>query len=217
MTPLKTFGCALLAFVIVAIAGLSLLPSKTAHAQIDISGEWNLEFNSAVGVTACTAAISQTGSTFDIDVECLGIGNGSLAGDISPETGVFTASGAITGIALEIEGVASAAGDVIEGTWNSDLLGLGGTLVGTFKGPPETPAPLPTIAEVVQSSDIYLPQQIGPGRWRLQLPPRTIRRSGQANEHGARAPQDRARRALLLRSRLFRARGRPMCSTGNTR
>ena len=155
MTPLKTSAWALLAFVIVAIAGLSLLPSKTAHAQIDISGDWNLEFNSAVGVTACTAAISQTGSTFDIDVECLGIGNGSLAGDIEPETGVFTASGAITGIALDIEGVASAAGDVIEGTWNSDLLGLGGTLVGTFKGPPETPAPLPTFAAPVDLSGTW--------------------------------------------------------------
>ena len=141
-TRLATTGMALLAVVVLAVAGHALLLSQTAHAQI--AGEWDLDITSGAGVASCTAAISETGGSFEMVVACPDLGGGSLAGDIERETGEFLASGTIFGFSLDIEGVASAAGDSIVGTWTSDSPGNAGTFRGARKVPPTTPTPTPT-------------------------------------------------------------------------
>ena len=97
-----------------------MLPAKTAHAQVDISGDWTLEITTnneitgPIGPFPCTAGISQTGTSLDMKIKCEGGGTGSLAGDIDLETGDFSATGALFETLFHFVGVASPAGDSIE-------------------------------------------------------------------------------------------------------
>ena len=179
-TPLKTFGWAFLAFVIVAIAGLSLLPSKTAHAQIDISGDWNLEIATDNEITGpsgpfpCTAGISQAGTSLDMQIKCEGGGTGALAGDIDLETGDFSATGALFETLFHFDGVASPAGDSIEGTFESVHPGITGTFVGTRKlvpfTPTPTPTPRPTFASPVDLSGTWNLRSLSKGKVGVGMP-----------------------------------------------
>ena len=143
-TPMKWLGWALPSVAILAVAGMSILPSQTAHAQFDISGDWNLEIRSDLGATMCTAGVSQTGASFDMSVKCSGVTAGSLAGDIDLETGVFSGTGTLRARLIHFEGSALPAGNLIVGTWTTKPPGPAGTFVGTRPFVPFTPTPIPT-------------------------------------------------------------------------
>ena len=143
-TPMKWLGWALPSVAILAVAGMSILPSQTAHAQFDISGDWNLEIRSDLGATMCTAGVSQTGASFDMSVKCSGVTAGSLAGDIDLETGVFSGTGTLRARLIHFEGSALPAGNLIVGTWTTKPSGPAGTFVGTRPFVPFTPTPIPT-------------------------------------------------------------------------
>ena len=118
-TRLTIFGLALLAAAFAAIAGLSLLTSKSAHAQIDLSGTWDLEFYSAVGSGTCIALVEQEGSDLAMLAECDLVGAIELVGTIDLTTGVFS----IAGEGVVIEGLTAADGNSFRGAWAySDLI-----------------------------------------------------------------------------------------------
>lgn len=153
---LRWMSVAFLLMVVVVIAAV-LQPGR-AQAQIDISGEWNIEVLGDIPLT-CSATIVQTEAAFTMDLDCLGLGPGFLSGDIDPETGEFAASGEMIGLPLDAVGVATADGDSMSAFWSSGSLGYSGTFFGSRKGPAETPTPLPTLSSPVDLS----------GTWEIQV------------------------------------------------
>lgn len=121
-----------LALVVVAAlaAALSPLPGNRAHAQIDLTGRWDIHFVVMLSGD-CNVAIMQTGTDLLLVGQCDIAGSGSLEGTIDPDTGQFTLSGSLSGIGAVIEGTASEDGNSVTGTVGTDLLGIAGTFTGT--------------------------------------------------------------------------------------
>ena len=122
--------------------GLLLATSTGARAEIDLTGDWNIEL---VGILTQTfsATVTQNGSDLEID---LGVGDAQLAGTIDPATGefgVFGCPGDCMG--LSMNGTASPDGNSMSGTFFSPVT-FDGSFTGTKKNP--TPQPVGGIAEL---------------------------------------------------------------------
>ncbi len=126
---IKVLTLALVVLTVLAIA-LSPSPGNRAHAQIDLTGRWDIHFVVMLSGD-CDVAIMQTGTDLLLVGQCDIAGSGSLEGTIDQDTGQFTLSGSLGGIGAVIEGTASEDGNSVSGTVGTDLLGIAGTFAGT--------------------------------------------------------------------------------------
>jgi hypothetical protein len=117
-------------------AVLGWLAAPTAHAAVDISGEWTITFSGDVDTT-CGATIVQTGDALDATLRCGLPDDGRLNGTIDPDSGAFNLELTFDPVFFNLAGVASPDGQTLSGSWHA----VGFT--GTFSGVRGTAMPTP--------------------------------------------------------------------------
>ena len=119
------------ALVVAAVAtvGGAWLIADQAHAQIDLTGDWEFTV-SGIFPDTCQGVIIQTGAEIFSTLECSALGVLTMTGTIDEATGTFATTASVLGVTVELVGTASEDGSSISGTWVADL-GLSGTFSGT--------------------------------------------------------------------------------------
>ncbi len=86
---------------------------------LDVAGNYDVLLVSRLGERVlCEIGMEQTQEFVLSDIDCAGVGPGSLAGWISPLTGTFEMSGDVGDVELMLEGTAT--DGALEGRWTSD-------------------------------------------------------------------------------------------------
>ena len=92
---------------------------------IDLGGDWNATFDGYLSGT-CRSAMQQSRAELFVAVDCTGIGSGTLRGHVERDTRRVVLDGELL-LPARLEGIASADGESVEGTWV-----VGAVFGGTF-------------------------------------------------------------------------------------
>jgi hypothetical protein len=89
---------------------------------MDVSGTRELHLITKFGEEVyCSAHVSQTHEMLEVPTNCVGVGDGTLRGWLSPLTGELSAEGDVGPVHLELSGTATdSQPHVLEGEWTSD-------------------------------------------------------------------------------------------------
>ena len=146
MSPARTSRARLLVVIAAtaaAVAALALmsLTARPAHAQIDLTGDWNVTFDGIYFVEQVSLEVTQSGADLTID---LGFGDAQLNGTIDKGTGAFSVSGCPGDcLGLSMTGTTSPDGNSMSGSFSAGI-GDSGSFTGTRKGA-ETATPTTTL------------------------------------------------------------------------
>lgn len=141
---MRIYRVVLVAFLLSSAVAFGLRVSPVA-ALINISGSWNVTMShpDLSQPDACTATVTQVGSSVALSMNCTQLGAINASGSINTTTGSFTLSGTLGPFSFVMTGTASGDGNSMSGTWQSGLVGGTGTFTGSRKS-----VPLGGIAEV---------------------------------------------------------------------